>query len=105
MHKTPRIAAGCLGEKRLCRLLRSVASHVNEKLLHATQSASEIFEQFLDGHRFDARLLCLFVHDDVVLVDKIDLDDGDQYSSGRRMVVTDRSHSVMIQSFSPLAVW
>ena len=30
---------------------------------------------------------------------------GDQYSSGRRMVVTDRSHSVMIQSFSPLAVW
>jgi hypothetical protein len=47
----------------------------------------------------------LFVHDDVVLVDKIDLDDGDQYSSGRRMVVTDRSHSVMIQSFSPLAVW
>jgi len=103
-EKTPRISAGCLFEKRLCRLLRSVASHVNEKLLDPAQSSAEIFEFFLDGHRFDPWLFLLFVHSMFSWLIISTFDCGDQYSSGRRKVVADLSHSVITQNFSPFFV-
>ena len=70
----------------------------------SAETSAEIFKLLFYSDRLFARRFFLRVHDIICLVDNSTMRAMDQYSSGSKNVVTDLSHSVMTQSFSPFDV-